>query len=462
LTGKSQFSLIMILNLKPRSLILEVGEIMIPRYTRPVMAKLWSPDNKYQKWLEVEILACEALSQLGLIPPGDLSRIKKKARFSVARIEELEQITKHDVIAFLTNVAEHVGPASRHIHLGLTSSDVLDTSMAVLLKEAAEILIEDLKALQSVLKSQSLAHKKTFMVGRSHGVHAEPITFGLKMAIWYDEAGRNLRRLVQAKETIAVGKISGAVGTFAHISPKVEAHVCRKLGLKPAPASSQIIQRDRYAEYFCTLAVIAGSIEKMSIEIRHLQRTEVLEAEEFFSKGQKGSSAMPHKRNPIASENLTGLSRLVRSFALAALENEALWHERDISHSSVERVIGPDATTLLDYMLVRITHIMKNLVIYPKNMMINLEKTKGLIFSEGIMLALTRKGISREEAYRVVQENAMKVWAGEKSFKELLQEDQRIEQWLSAKELVGLFDLKHTLRNVEVIFKRVFKKNNLG
>ena len=431
---------------------------MIPRYTRPIMAKLWSQENKYQKWLDVEILACEALSQQGFIPSKALALIKKQARFSVERIEELEQITKHDVIAFLTNVAEHVGPASRHIHLGLTSSDVLDTSMAVLLKEAADCLIEDLKALQSVLKDQALTHKKTVMIGRSHGIHAEPITFGLKMAIWYDEAGRNLRRLQQARETIAVGKISGAVGTFAHISPVVEAYVCRHLGLKPAPASSQIVQRDRYAEYFSTLAIIAGSVEKISVEIRHLQRTEVLEAEEYFSKGQKGSSAMPHKRNPIASENLTGLSRLVRSYALAALENQALWHERDISHSSVERVIGPDATTLLDYMLSRLTNILKKLIIYPDNMKNNLNKTKGLIFSEGIMLALTRKGVSREEAYRVVQENAMKVWAGEDTFQELLQTDPRIRKWLNPKELSQLFDLNHTLQNVDTIFRRVFKK----
>ena len=420
------------------------------------MANIWSQENKYQKWLEVEILACEALSRLGHIPPKDLSQIKKKACFSVERIEELEQITKHDVIAFLTNVAEHVGPASRHIHLGLTSSDVLDTSMSVLLKEAAEVLIEDMKALQSVLKNQALAHKKTVMIGRSHGIHAEPITFGLKMALWYDEAGRNLRRLIQARETIAVGKISGAVGTFAHISPQVEAHVCRNLGLKPAPASSQIIQRDRYAEYFCTLAVIAGSIEKMSVEIRHLQRTEVLEAEEYFSKGQKGSSAMPHKRNPIASENLTGLSRLVRSYALAALENQALWHERDISHSSVERVIGPDATTLLDYMLNRLTNIIENLIVYPENMKKNLEKTKGLIFSEGIMLALTRKGITREEAYRVVQENAMKVWAGEKSFEELLKQDPRIKQWLTHKELSRIIRPRSYLKKCGCDFQAGF------
>jgi adenylosuccinate lyase len=431
---------------------------MIPRYTRPVMANLWSPETKYGKWLEVEILSCEALSKLGFIPAKDLARIKKMARFSVARIEELEQTTKHDVIAFLTNVAEQVGPASRHIHLGLTSSDVLDTANAVLLKEAAEILLEDLKNLQSALKSQALTHKKTVMIGRSHGVHAEPITFGLKMALWYDEIGRNLRRLTQARETIAVGKISGAVGTFAHISPKVETYVCRRLGLKPAPASSQIIQRDRYAEYFCTLAVIAGSIEKMAVEIRHLQRTEVLEVEEFFSKGQKGSSAMPHKRNPIASENLTGLSRLIRSYALASMENQALWHERDISHSSVERVIGPDATILLDYMLNSFTYLIKNLIIYPENMKKNLEKTKGLIFSEGVMLALTRKGIPREEAYQVVQENAMKGWAGGKGFEELLKEDARLNQWLTDRELNDLFDLNQTLKNVDVIFGRVFKK----
>jgi adenylosuccinate lyase len=431
---------------------------MIPRYTRPDMARLWSPENKYQKWLDVEVLACEALSQLGFIPSKDLAVIKKKAAFSVDRIEALEQTTKHDVIAFLTNVAEHVGPASRHIHLGLTSSDVLDTAMAVQLKEAADVLIKDLKGLQAVLKDQIRAHQKTVMIGRSHGIHAEPITLGLKMAIWYDEAGRNLRRLTQARETIAVGKISGAVGTFAHISPKVEAYVCRHLGLKPAPASSQIIQRDRYAEFFCTLAVIGGSIEKMAVEIRHLQRTEVLEAEEYFSKGQKGSSAMPHKRNPIVSENLTGLARLLRSYALAALENQALWHERDISHSSVERVIGPDATTLLDYMLHRLTNLIKNLLVYPERMKRNLALTRGLPFSEGILLALTRKGLTREEAYQIVQENAMKVWAGEEAFQELLGKDPRIQKWLTPKELADLFDLNHTVKNVEMICRRVLKK----
>lgn len=457
------------MSFEPHTLCLEPGTLnltlllevfMIPRYTRPIMAKIWSPENKYQKWLEVELLACEALSRLGLIPPKDLALIKKRARFSVERIEELEQITKHDINAFLDNVAEQVGPASRHIHLGLTSSDVLDTSMAVLLKEAAEVLIEDLKALQSVLKGQALTYKKTVMIGRSHGIHAEPITFGLKLAIWYDEASRNLRRLIQAKETIAVGKISGAVGTFAHISPTVEAHVCRHLGLKPAPASSQIVQRDRYAEFFCTLAVIAGSIEKMAVEIRHLQRTEVLEAEEYFSKGQKGSSAMPHKRNPIASENIAGLARLVRGYAQASLENQALWHERDISHSSVERVIGPDATTLLDYMLVRLTGLLKNLIVYPERMKKNLGLTRGLPFSEGILLALTRKGITRQEAYQVVQENAMKVWAGEEDFQELLKQDPRIKKWLTPEELSNLFDLGHTLKNVDWIFRRVFKKSH--
>ncbi len=385
---------------------------MIARYTRPIMEKLWNQETRYQKWLEVEIAACEALAGLGYIPPKDLAAIQKKARFSVERIEAIELETKHDVIAFLTSVAEHVGPASRHIHLGLTSSDVLDTSMAILLKEAADILLEDLKALQEAIREQAFRHKKTVMIGRSHGIHAEPITFGLKLAIWYDESKRNQRRLEQARESIAVGKISGAVGTFAHISPSVEAYVCKKLGLKPAPASSQIVQRDRYAEFFCALAILAGSIEKMAVEIRHLQRTEVLEAEEYFSKGQKGSSAMPHKRNPIASENLAGLARLIRGYALSALENQPLWHERDISHSSVERVIGPDATTLLDYMLARLTGLIKNLIVYPENMKRNLEITRGLPFSEGVLLALTRKGITREEAYKVVQENAMKVWAG--------------------------------------------------
>jgi adenylosuccinate lyase len=431
---------------------------MIPRYTRPIMAQIWSPENKYQKWLKVEIRACEALSRLGLIPPEDLAQIKKKARFSVERIDELEAITKHDVIAFLTNVAEEVGPAARHIHLGMTSSDVLDTAMAVLLKEAADVLIADLEELRSVLKDLARTHKMTAMIGRSHGIHAEPITFGLKAALWYDEAGRNLRRLKQSRETVAVGKISGAVGTFAHISPEVEAYVCRKLGLKPAPASNQIVQRDRYAEFFCTLAVIAGSVEKIAVEIRHLQRTEVLEAEEYFSQGQKGSSAMPHKRNPIASENLSGLARLIRGYALSALENQALWHERDISHSSVERVIAPDATTVLDYMLVRLTGLLKNLIVYPERMRKNLDLTKGLPFSEGVLLALTRKGISREEAYRVVQENAMKVWSGEGDFQDLLKKDPRIRKWLSPKELSQIFDLRHTLKNVDFIFRRVFGK----
>jgi adenylosuccinate lyase len=432
---------------------------MIPRYTRPVMAELWSPQNRYQKWLDVEIAACEALSKLGHIPSRDLAVIKKKARFSVERIDELEQITKHDVIAFLTNVAEHVGPPSRHIHLGLTSSDVLDTSLAVLLKEALDVILEDLKALQQAIREQAFRHKKTAMIGRSHGIHAEPITFGLKLAIWYDESRRNQRRLEQAREAIAVGKVSGAVGTFAHLSPAVEAHVCKKLGLRPAPASSQIVQRDRYAETFCALAVLAGSIEKMAVEIRHLQRTEVLEAEEYFSPGQKGSSAMPHKRNPIASENLAGLSRLIRGYALAALEDQALWHERDISHSSVERVIGPDATTLIDYMLVRLTGLIQKLIVYPENMRHNLEITRGLPFSEGVLLALTRKGVSREEAYKVVQENAMQVWADEENhFQDLLAADPRIQKWLKPKELAALFDLGHTLKNVDVIFKRVFGK----
>jgi len=430
---------------------------MIPRYTRPIMEKLWTQQTRYQKWLEVEIAACEALAGLGYIPPKDLAAIQKKARFSVERIEAIELETKHDVIAFLTSVAENVGPASRHIHLGLTSSDVLDTSMAILLKEAADILLDDLKALQEAIREQAFRHKKTAMIGRSHGIHAEPITFGLKLAIWFDEAKRNQRRLEQARETIAVGKISGAVGTFAHISPRVEGYVCKKLGLKPAPASSQIVQRDRYAEYFCALAILAGSIEKMAVEIRHLQRTEVLEAEEYFSKGQKGSSAMPHKRNPIASENLAGLARLIRGYALAAMENQPLWHERDISHSSVERVIGPDATTLLDYMLARLTGLIKNLIVYPENMKRNLEITRGLPFSEGVLLALTRKGISREEAYKVVQENAMQVWADEGNrFQDLLAADPRIQKWLKPKELATLFDLDHTLKNVDLLFKRVF------
>jgi adenylosuccinate lyase len=361
------------------------------------------------------------------------------------------------VIAFLTNVAQAVGPDARYIHLGLTSSDILDTAMAVRLRQASKIILKGCDRLLATLKKKAMVHKHTVMVGRSHGIHAEPITFGLKLALWYDEMRRNRRRMKQAMETVSVGKISGAVGTFANVSPKVEAYVCRKLGLTPAPVSTQVIQRDRYAEYFTALAIMASSIEKMAVEIRHLQRTEVLEAEEYFSKGQKGSSAMPHKRNPISSENLSGLARLVRSNAAAALNNVALWHERDISHSSVERVIVPDSTILLDYMLNRVTWIIRHLVVYPKRMQQNLEMTHGLIFSQQVLLALAKRGVTREEAYRMVQKQAMRTWKTNKNFKDLVEGDEDITKYLKREEIEEVFDVNSQLRHVDTIFARVFK-----
>ena len=429
---------------------------MIERYTREAMGNIWTEENKYQTWLQIEILACEAMANLGEIPKKAVTAIRKQGAFSIERIEAIEEETKHDVIAFLTCVAENVGPEARYVHLGLTSSDVLDTATAVRLRQASKIILKDCDRLLAVLKKRAFQHKNTVMIGRSHGIHAEPITFGLKLALWYAEMLRNKRRMKQAMETVSVGKISGAVGTFANISPKVEAYVCRKLGLKPAPVSTQIIQRDRYAELFCTLALIASTIEKISVEIRHLQRTEVLEAEEFFSKGQKGSSAMPHKRNPIASENLSGLARLVRSNASAAMDNVALWHERDISHSSVERIIIPDTTILIDYMLTRLCGVIKNLLVYPEKMNQNLNITKGLIFSQQILLALARKGVSREDAYNLVQRNAMHVWKKGKDFKTLLQADPDIRKHLTGEEIDEIFDLDFQLRYVDTIFKRVF------
>jgi adenylosuccinate lyase len=426
---------------------------MIPRYTRPEMGRIWTDENKFKKWLHIEILACEAFAEMGEIPPQALKEIKEKARFDIQRVVEIEKVTKHDVVAFLTALSENVGEASRYIHFGLTSSDILDTSLALLL----ELIIEDIHDLLRVLKDKASTYKDTVMIGRSHGVHAEPITFGLKMALWYDEMHRNLARMERAKEAISYGKISGAVGTFGHIPPFVEDYVCRKCGLKPSPISTQIIQRDRHAEFFTTLAIIASSIEKFAVEIRHLQRTEVLEAEEFFTKGQKGSSAMPHKRNPILSENLCGLARLVRANSMTALENIPLWHERDISHSSVERVIAPDSTILLDYMLNRGINLIDNLLVYPDNMMRNVEKTKGLIFSEGLMLELTKRKISREEAYAMIQRNAMRVWEEETDFKEEVLKDPDITKVLSRKEIEECFELKGRLRHVEEIFKRVFE-----
>ena len=429
---------------------------MIPRYTRSEMARIWTDQRKFETWLQIELLVCEALSQIGQIPAEAVREIKEKATFDAQRIDEIEKVTKHDVLAFLTDVGKSIGPLSRYLHYGLTSSDILDTSLAILLKEASEVIIQDIHRLLESLKKKAFQYKETMMIGRSHGVHAEPITFGLKLALWYDEMKRNLIRMERAKESVSVGKISGAVGTFAHIPPSVEEFVCGRLGLKPAPISTQIVQRDHHAEFFTTLAILASSIEKFSVELRHLQRTEVLEAEEFFSKGQKGSSAMPHKRNPVSSENLSGLARLVRSYSLSALENIPLWHERDISHSSVERVIGPDATILIDYMLNRFTSLIENLIVYPENMRANLEKMGGLIFSESILLHLTKKGLSREDAYGVVQRNAMRVWEKGEDFKTLVSQDESVKRLMTQKELDALFDVRTHLKCVEDIFRRVF------
>ncbi len=430
---------------------------MIPRYSREIMTKIWSPENRYQKWLDVEILACEAMAKLGKIPKSALKNIKEKVSIKVDRIDEIEKTTKHDVIAFLTSLTEKVGEDGRFIHMGLTSSDVLDTALAVQLKESAEILLEDIDRLLIVLKRRAFENKNTLMIGRSHGIHAEPITFGLKMALWYQEMQRNCQRLVRAKESVSFGKISGAVGTFSFIDPFVEEYVCSKLGLKPAPVSSQIVQRDRHAEFFTTLAIIASSLDKFAQEIRLLQRTEVREAEEYFSPGQKGSSAMPHKRNPILSENLSGLARLVRSYAVAALEDIALWHERDISHSSVERVIGPDATIVLDFMLYRFTNMMDKLLIYPEKMIYNLNMTHGVIFSQMVLLALIEKGTTREDAYAIVQNNAMKSWQEGLEFRDLLENDSTVTKYLKKKELAAIFNVKNFLKNLDFIFNRVFE-----
>jgi adenylosuccinate lyase len=429
---------------------------VIERYSRPEMARIWEPENRYSKWLEIEIYACEAHAEMGAIPQDAVERIKSRAKFDIQRIDEIEKVVKHDVIAFLTSVADYIGDDSRFVHLGLTSSDVLDTSFAMLLSEASGLIIDDIKRLMEAIRKRAFEHKDTPMIGRSHGIHAEPVTFGIKMALWYDEMRRNLRRMEAARETVSYGKISGAVGTFANIDPKVEEYVCKKAGLKPAPCSTQVIQRDRHAEFFATLAIIASSIEKFAVEIRHLQRTEVLEVEEFFSKGQKGSSAMPHKRNPVLSENLSGLARLLRGYAVSALENVPLWHERDISHSSVERVIGPDATILIDFMLNRCCGLIKNLVVYPENMLKNLNLMRGLVFSQRVMLDLANKGASRENAYALVQRNAMKVWEEGKDFQTELLNDAEVCTYLTEAEIKAAFDFSYHLKHVETIFSRVF------
>ena len=429
---------------------------MIPRYTRPEMGRIWSEENGFQKWLDVEILAAEGLSKLGKVPKAAIGRIRRKARFDVKRIREIEAEVKHEIIAFLSSVAESIGDDARYLHVGMTSSDVMDTALAIQFKEASAIIDRDLRDLLQVLRRQAHKYKRTVMIGRTHGVHAEPITFGLKLALWYQETARNLERFKNALEDICVGQISGAVGTFAQISPKVEAYVCKKSGLKPALVSNQIIQRDRHAYYFATLAIIASSLEKFAVEIRHLQRTEVQEAEEPFTQGQKGSSAMPHKRNPILSENVSGMARLMRGYATAAMENVALWHERDISHSSVERVIAPDATIALDFMLRRMTYVIGNLCVYPENMKRNLEKSGGTVFSEKVLLALVDKGVARDSAYRMVQKHALKVGRDGGDLKRELVSDPEIRGYLSAKEIDAVWGVEHHLGNLDFIFRRVF------
>jgi adenylosuccinate lyase len=436
---------------------------MIPRYSRPEMTALWEPQTRFRIWFEIEAHVCDALAEIGVIPKEAAKAIWEKGgklKFDVARIEEIERDTKHDVIAFLTYLSECIGPEARFLHQGMTSSDLLDTCLAVQLSRAAEILIGDVDAVLRALKRRAFEHKLTPTIGRSHGIHAEPITFGLKLAQAYAEFSRCRERLVAAKREIATCAISGAVGTFANIDPRVEAHVAEKLGLVPEPVSTQIVPRDRHAMFFATLAVVASSIERIATEIRHLQRTEVLEAEEYFAEGQKGSSAMPHKRNPVFSENITGLARLIRGMALPAMEDVALWHERDISHSSVERMIGPDATITLDFALARLAEILENLIVYPANMKRNLDALGGLIHSQRVLLALTQKGVSREAAYALVQRNAMPVWRGEGDFLTLLRKDPEVKKALSDADLESLFDLDYHLKRVDIIFNRVFGESN--
>lgn len=432
---------------------------MIPRYSRPEISNIWSDEFRFRTWLDIEILACEKRHLMGEVPVDDLKTIKEKASFNPQRINEIEETTNHDVIAFLTNVAEYVGPASRHIHYGMTSSDILDTCLSFQMKKAGDLLLKELNNLKDVLKARAIEHKDTLCIGRTHGIHAEPTTMGLKFALWYEETKRNIVRLENAIEAISVGQISGAVGTFDHLPPDIEEYVCEKMGLKPAPVSTQVIQRDRHAEYISVLAIIGGTLEKIATEIRHLQKTEVLEAEEFFSKGQKGSSAMPHKRNPITCERIAGMARILRGNATAALENIALWHERDITHSSVERVIIPDSTILLDYMLAKSVVLIKNLLIYPENMKKNFNKTRGLVFSQKVLLKLVEKGLTREQAYAAVQTAAMKVWADESlNLLNELSKDTSVSSVINQTELEEIFNPKNLLKNIDVIYKRTVDK----
>lgn len=428
---------------------------MIDRYTRPDMAKLWSKENRFQKWLEVELLATEAWSELGIVPREDAKLMRQNARFSVERIEEIEEITRHDVVAFTRAVAETLGEESKYLHYGLTSTDVVDTALSSVLLEACTIIADDLQELSNTLKEQAIRYKDLPIMGRTHGVHAEPTTFGLKLALWYSENQRNIIRLARAKETISVGKISGAVGTYANVDPFVERYVCQGMGLQPSPISTQVLQRDRHAELMTTLAIIASCLDKYATEIRGLQKTEIREVEEPFRAGQKGSSAMPHKRNPVNCEQISGLARVVRGNAMAALEDIPLWHERDISHSSVERIILPDTTTLIDYMLKKFTGIVANLHVYPENMRRNMDKSRGLIFSQRVLLKLIDKGLLRETAYDLVQKNAMRAWEEEKSFKELIATEPAVQQHLTSSDLDDCFDLKHHLIHVDGIFTRL-------
>ncbi len=429
---------------------------MIARYTHPEMGRIWSDQRRYETWLQVELAAADAMARAGLIPPDAARELRAKARFDIARIEQIEQITQHDVIAFTTAVAEHVGAAARWLHFGLTSSDVVDTAQALQMVEACDLILRDLDALQEAVKKRAFEHRLTPMIGRTHGVHAEPMTFGLKLALWHAELGRNLERVRRARETVRVGKISGAVGTFAHLDPVIETEVCRRLGLEPAPIASQVIQRDRHAELLAALAISAASLEKFALEIRGLQKTEIGEVEEPFGKGQKGSSAMPHKRNPIGCEQIVGLARLVRGNAHAAFENVALWHERDITHSSVERVILPDSFIVLDHMLRRFTRIVTGMVVYPDRMRENLERSRGVIFSGQVLLELARRGVSREQAYEWVQRNAMRSFDEHKAFKDLLLADSDVTGVLTKADIEKAFDLNEQLRNVDAVFDRVF------